>query len=390
MTATLGETLSRTERWSVLGANYLSAIAVGLAIGGFIPLVALSMEKRGFEPWIIGANASTAALGIVLIAPFVPAIMGRLGVARAMIGGVVIGTSCIALFPFVDSLWAWFLLRFVGAAGIAIHWVLSETWMNAVATKGGRGRALAIYVTLMAGGFAIGPALIGVVGTDGYLPFMIFAVALGVSAFPLVLVRHLGKDLMVGGTGSPMLLARAAPTVLAAAITTGLYDAAIMPFLPIWGLRLGFEEATAVGLLTWFLLGNAVLQLPIGWLADRFDRRAVLLLCGVVGIAGPLMAPFFVDGPIVLVVFLLVWGGFAFGPYTVGLVMIGERFRGGELAAANAAFVMCFEIATMSGPTMAGVAMDLWEPHGLMALLTVVATLFAGFGVYRGVRRKFG
>ena len=389
MTAAHGEALSRAERWSVLGANYLSAIAVGLAIGGFIPLVALALEKRGIEPWIIGANASSAALGIIAVAPFVPAIMARLGVARSMIGGIVIGTGCMVAFPFVEAVWGWFVLRFVGAAGVAIHWVLSETWMNAVATENGRGRALAVYVTLMAGGFAMGPALIGMVGTDGYLPFMIFALALAVSAFPLVFVRHLGRGLTVGGVGSPFLLARAAPTVLAAAITTGLYDAAIMPFLPIWGLRLGFEVATAVGLLTWFLLGNAILQLPIGWLADRFDRRGVLLLCGAVGIAGPLMVPFFVGGPVLLGVFLVVWGGFAFGPYTVGLTMIGERFRGGELAAANAAFVMCFEIATLSGPPLAGVAMDIWEPHGLMGLLTIVAILFAAFVVYRGVRRKF-
>jgi len=55
--------------------------------------------------------------------------------------------------------------------------------------------------------------------------------------------------------------------------------------------------------------------------------------------------------------------------------------------AANAAYVMTFEIANAIGPPVAGAAMALWNPHGMMALLFAVAAVFALVTLLRGVRR---
>jgi hypothetical protein len=55
--------------------------------------------------------------------------------------------------------------------------------------------------------------------------------------------------------------------------------------------------------------------------------------------------------------------------------MAGDRFRGGALVAANAAVVMSYGLGSLLGPALGGVAMDLWDPHGLLALF---ALAFAG------------
>jgi hypothetical protein len=67
--------------------------------------------------------------------------------------------------------------------------------------------------------------------------------------------------------------------------------------------------------------------------------------------------------------------------------MLGERYRGGELVAANAAFVMTFELANLMGPPMSGWAMEAWVPTGLMVYMALVAALFVAVSTLRGVMR---
>ena len=83
----------------MLVANYLSSFAVGLAVGGVIPLFSLILEKRGVSETMIGANTAIGSLGIICIAPFVPRIVQRLGLARSVILGLVISTVALAAQP---------------------------------------------------------------------------------------------------------------------------------------------------------------------------------------------------------------------------------------------------------------------------------------------------
>ena len=77
-----------------------------------------------------------------------------------------------------------------------------------------------------------------------------------------------------------------------------------------------------------------------------------------------------------LALLLAVWGGAVFGFYTIGLTMLGERFASGDIVTANAAYVMTFEFANTVGPPLAGLAMSLWSPHGMMAMLFCAALIF--------------
>ena len=70
-----------------------------------------------------------------------------------------------------------------------------------------------------------------------------------------------------------------------------------------------------------------VFQYPLGMLADRFDRRRLLILCASGGIAGAALTPFAIVVPGAMYVLLFLWGGIIMGIYTIGLTLLGERFR---------------------------------------------------------------
>lgn len=387
-TAATVPVMSRREMVLVLAVNYASAFAIGLVIGGIIPLFSLVMERWGVDPVVIGANSATASLGILVTAPFAPLLVRVFGLVPAICCGMVVSSAAIVIMGLTESVGVWFVLRFVGAAGLAVHWIISETWMSSVATERTRGRILAAYVTFIAAGFAGGPLILTVVGTEGLTPFVVFGVTVLGAAAPFLTIGHLVPVLELSGVASPMILLRGAPTVFAAAAVFGIVDAGLFTFLSIWGLRLDYSEREALMLVSAFVSGAVLLQLPIGWIADRVNRRTLLIVFAVASVIGPLAAIGFATDLDLLLPILVLWGGLAGGIYTIGLALLGDRFGSGQLAAANAAFVMTFEGTSLIGPPLAGVALELWMPHGVMALMAVTAAVFGIVTVVRGVARS--
>ena len=82
---------------------------------------------------------------------------------------------------------------------------------------------------------------------------------------------------------------------------------------------------------------------------------------------------------------IAVWGGIVTAIYPVALTMAGDRFRGGELVAANAAIIIAYGLGGLVGPGLGGAAMDLIGPRGLFWFFAV---LFCGFlGTSAAARR---
>jgi MFS family permease len=218
--------------------------------------------------------------------------------------------------------------------------------------------------------------LLQATGTEGWLPFLLGAAAIAGSAAPLLLGIGLAPAVSVHRGNTLWRMLALAPVAMAASFVGGLNDTGLFVLLPLYGLRVGFEEATAVLMLTVFTSGNLLLQVPIGWIADRTSRRRVLAVCAVIGLAGAVLLPLVLSQPVLLWSLLFFWGGTIFAFYTVGLSLLGESFRAGQFASANASYIMLYEFGSISGPVLGGAAMDLAGPHGLLAM---VAALSLGF-----------
>ena len=59
----------------------------------------------------------------------------------------------------------------------------------------------------------------------------------------------------------------------------GLGEQVAFSFLPVYAVGAGVSAETGALWLSAFVIGNVILQWPIGWMADHSDRRAVLAGC---------------------------------------------------------------------------------------------------------------
>ncbi len=372
-----------SARWRSIGAVIASVFAASLTFSICMPLLSLILEQRETASWLIGLNNAAGPAGLLVATIFMPRIVEWLGTMYALYLGFVLMVVSMALLPVFDNVWAWFPLRFFLGIGTALHWVVSETWINTLADNRNRGRVMAVYVTALSAAYLAGLPVLLVVGTHGALPFVIIVTILCVAVLPLVLARNLAPRISTQAGFGLLAAARRAPATMVAALVDGVVMGALFVFFLIYAGRQSFTEDQAIVLLMVMAAGNVMLQFPVGMLADRFDKRILLIIFAFAISLFTIAFPFVLHHPWLLWPTLFVWGGIMGGIYTCGLAQIGQRFRSSELAPANATFIFVYEFGHLVGPPAAGYAMGLWNPHGLIVFCATGGLLFALFATAR-------
>ncbi len=369
-----------------LAAVFSASLGVGLIFGFQPPLMALVLERGGASSFEIGAVTSISTLAVMLCGPLYPGAIARLGLRVAIILGIVISTVMLFVMPLLPGFGGWLALRFVTGCALGLEWIASEIWLNRLSTDQSRGTVMGAYATVFAAGVMAGPLLLQVTGTSGWRPFAAGALCLALTALPLFAAR----DDSAGDTGPrdrlPWLrLARTAPAVMVAALIAGLVESAYVSLLPVFALLRGLDEHSSLLLVTVFLAGNVLLQLPIGRLGDRLGRQRVLALCAVVCVIGPILLSAVLGIPWLAWPLLLLWGGTMYGFYTQGIALLGESYPHAQLADANTVFVVVYCAGGIVGPSLGGLAMDCWTPNGLLVFLSGAPLLLAA-GLLRRAR----
>ncbi|WP_337184718.1 MFS transporter [Shinella sp.] len=354
-TAGPGEHIRRRS----LVAAIAAISAVGIAMGLGLPLLSIIMEKRGISSTMIGINSAMAGVAAMVAAPFTTRLAHALGTSTTMMAAILLAAISGLGFYYIENFWLWFPLRLVFHGATTMLFILSEFWINAAAPPSRRGLVLGIYATVLSLGFATGPLLFSLIGSEGVLPFALGAMIILLAAVPIFLARGESPVIDEKPELHFMRYILLVPTATAAVFIFGAVQVGGLSLLPIYATRAGFSEAQAALLLTVMGVGNMAFQIPLGLLSDRMrDRRSLLTIMAAIGLAGSLSLPVISHTWLLMAGVLLVWGGCVAGLYTIGLSHLGSRLVGADLAAANAAFIFCYAVGTVIGPQAIGAAMD--------------------------------
>ncbi len=374
--------LSPSERRLSLAAVMLHMMGIGLTLGLLFPLTSLTLESWGSDASIIGLAGAMSPLAILCLMPFLPRVARRLGAVRAMVIGCTVAALMLGAMYLVQSVPFWVAGRFVIGAGLALPWLVGDVWINQVVSERDRGRTIGVYVAGFFGGFATGPVLLEAIGVGGPLPHALGVGALMLASLPLVLVAKLAPEIEADAAGGILASVRAVPIVAAGAFVAGFTESAAFALLPIWALARGLGETGALHLLALFIGGGVLLQLTLGVVADRLDRHRLMVGVGVaLAVAAAALA--LVAGAAIYAVAFVV-GGLVLASYALSLTLLGERFRAAELAVASAAFLVVYQLGSVSGPVMVGAAMARIDAAGFTWGLAVPGVLLALAAVFWG------
>ena len=319
----------------------LSAVALGAAFGGYLPLISLWMETFNISFQRIGIVCGASAVGVVSSAYFAPKLAARYGYILTINVGLVVAAIMTVAFRFTDNYGLWLALRFVSGLGLGLHWVLTEAWLANIVTEKYRTRVMAIYATAISIGFAIGPMVIWLFGALSIIPFIIMGALLILAALPILRLKgHEPKDSQTR-SASPLILIKKAPTVASACIVVGSVDLALISLLPAMITRTP-EAAPILALIIVpaMAIGATILQYPIAIIADKHGLRKVGVMTVCAGLIFASLIPFFLGSVLLTLLFGFLAAGLVYGLYSIGLAMLSRRFSGAEIVAANAGFVI--------------------------------------------------
>ncbi len=366
--------------WRTLLPVFLACAAIGLQAGVALPLVPLALERQGADKITIGVVSAAWGIGMLAFGARIPQLAARFGAVPLIVVSVVTGAAITVAYIFTSSPLAWFILSLLHGITGGVPWVVSEIWMNVVVDEKSRGRVMGFYAMLVALGLALGPLILQMTGVYGPVPFLTCAALTLLVLVPLLPYWKRAPAIEHTAGSGFSIVVLAAPLAMFAGLVCGLGEQVAFSFLPVYAVGAGVPAETGALWLSAFVLGNVILQWPIGWMADHYDRRAVLAGCTLASAVLVGLLPLVpAQSPAVIGVVLL-WGGISFAIYPVGLALLGRRFRGGDIARANTAFSMLYILGGMIGRPLVGAAMDAIGEPGLgwtLAVFYFAATVAA-------------
>lgn len=371
--------IALSNRQRGLIAVIASMVIVNLVYGLTLPLLSLILDAQGVSKSVIGLSIVAQAGAGVLLAPVMPHLIIRVGAARVMQQATLLACVALITLGLVQDVHVWFPLRFLLGAAAAMLWSSSEVIINELADEAWRGRIISIYGSAGAAGFAIGPLILIGTGTGGVLPFLTTATIVATAGLPLFWIRNEPSDGADGTDESRTGLRRVFRLVPHIMLLNVAYAAAVeafSAFFPLFGLDMGIGEVRVLSLLTTFALGGVLLQLPLGWLADRMQRQKLLLSCLLFTLAGFLILPELISQNWAGPMFLFALGGVEGMIYTLGVILLGQRFRGAELAAASVLYTGMWGVGAMMGPAIVGVGMDLFGDGSMPYLIGAIYAVY--------------
>ncbi len=372
--------------WRNLIAACAAVCVFAFSLGEMFPLLALSMQSRGVSPRVIGFNAAMAPIGILIAGLFIPKLAHAFGPKPVALFMAFATAVIFLLYPTFPTLFAWFPLRLLQGITVATLFALSEAWVLTNAKGSLRGLIVGIYATCISATFGVGAGVVGWVGIEGYLPFVIGAVVLVLAALPMSALDPSAEEEHDEHVSIIKFLPKA-PLLLAAVYVHAIFDGGMLGFLSVYGVRSGMGVKEAALLLTVLSFGNVVFQIPIGWVADKTSKNRTMVACFVICCLGLVLLPMAIRSELVWPL-LLVLGASGFGIYTVGLASLGDRFTGPDLIAGTSAFSTVWGLGALTGSVACGLAMDRFGPDGFPVALLYIFLAYLAVRFVTERRRK--
>lgn len=358
-------------RWGTYFAVCAAVVCISLAMGVTTPLVSLRVESWGYQNFAIGIMAAIPAIGILLGAVVVGRLSAWLGTVRLMQCSLLVAAASVAMVALWQNYWLWLGLRLFIGIGLTIVFILGESWINQLAVEHLRGRLVALYGAGYALSQLCGPLVLNLIGSETDIGFWASTVLLVAGTF-----------LLLGRSGAPSVSGHSAsgqglwyfctrmPTIAWAVMLFAAFETLVLTMLPVYGKQQGFPEETALLMVSVVVMGDALLQLPIGWLADRLSRERLFLACGALLMLAGLSVPALLHTPLIWLVWI-VFGASAGGLFILALILIGERFRDDELVQANAHVAQLWGVGCLLGPLLTGAASQWISGHALPLLMAL-------------------
>ncbi|MEM6307610.1 MAG: MFS transporter, partial [Pseudomonadota bacterium] len=168
----------------------------------------------------------------------------------------------------------------------------------------------------------------------------------------------------------------------AAVIVAGLATASYRMVGPLYGAEVGLTPGQIGLFLACFVAGGAVAQYPAGWLADRYDRRYVLIFFSAIS----LLACGFsanVSGVHMVLVASALFGFVTFPIFSIASAHAHDFAKDDERVELSAALIFYYAVGAIAAPVLVSRLIDVAGPNAFFAFIAMGHAVLAIYGLWR-------
>ncbi len=352
-------------------------------------LLGVRADQASFSSGVTGLILGVYFIGYVVGSQWAPGLIRSVGHIRVFAALASVASGAMLIHGVWVSPFPWLVLRFLTGVCVAGLFVVSESWLNDVATTNTRATLLGIYNAVVSGGLAVGTGLLNVADTAGIVLFVIGSVSVSMAAVPLALAP---SDAPVPRGSVPVSWRTVLTTAqlgVAGVAASGLGVGAGLGFGAVYATRAGFGVSGASLFVVTLLVGATVGQIPLGNWSDRTDRRFVLFTAAFLIVIGSIVgvAATFIDSFLLALVAGLLIGAGAFSMYGLSVAHVADYTEPEHMISVGSRMLTINGIGAAAGPFAASISIGVFGPEGLFFLLAGVEAAFCAYVIVRVTRR---
>lgn len=361
-------------------------IAAGILLAGNGiqgTLVTLRADAEGFGAALIGLIGTAYFAGFAASCIVTPHFIRRVGHIRVFAALATIASAgTLALVLLIDP-YVWLLIRFAMGFCFSGLFTVMESWLNASSKNTDRGRVFSIYRLVDLGAVAGTQFLLPLFGTGGFELFAITAIFFSLSLVPVSLADRSSPKPPSQFNFDLKAVWIISPLACLGCLTLGMTNASFRLIGPLYAERMGLDTAAIAIFIAVEIIGGAMLQYPLGYLSDRYDRRWMVIIATL----GAAVAGFYLSWVPHGAVYPIYFGSFLFGAFAIPLYSLSvahanDRADPDQYVLVAAGLLFIYAVGASIGPLVGSMVI---EQFGAPAFFTytslihvslILATLF--------------
>ena len=355
------------------------------------PLDTLSAIELGFSNTEIGAIGGAHFLGFLVGCLGSPLLVKRVGHARAYCVTAALSIIAILLHPVLPYFWAWCVFRVMTGIAIATSYTAVESWLNAKLTNKNRGRFFGVYRIIDMTGALVAQAMIIVLVPAYFLSYTILAILICLSLMPLGLTKTVQPAMPETQKIDVLFAFRISPLAALGVLTVGAPGSALRMIGPLFAYQLNFTP-TQIGLfLSLPLIAGMIIQLPIGYLAERATPRQLIGgLSGItilISIAFSVIEAESVFGIKTIFILVFIFGLTTMPLYSLSAIHANNQTKEQDMTMLSASLIFLFGIGAIISPVIASYIIEHFGPLSMFTYFAAMHLLLLGYTGYRALIR---
>ncbi|ALA17067.1 MULTISPECIES: MFS transporter [unclassified Chelatococcus] len=360
-----------------IGTLIAATSLVQLANGFFNTFLSLRLTMEDFGPTGTGVVLSAYFIGFTAGAVGSGRLIRRIGHIRAYAAFAGMVVAATAAMPLSVSPAVWIACRAAIGLGCVGLFITTESWLNAKAEASQRGRVFSVYMVGTFTALAVGQLLIGQLTIQSAAPFYVIIVLFALALVMVTLTRAEAPGIMPEATLPYGDLTRQAPVAVMGCVIGGMITSAFYALVPAWMLRDGITQDTIAIFMLVAVLGGLALQVPVGRLSDRNDRRLVLAGLAVGFAVSALLLAVLPPSPAAVLPVAALLGGFMSTLYPVSVAHALDRMPADRVVAVSGRLVLVSGFGSALGPIIGSGVMARLDIDGLLYFMASIALLLA-------------